>query len=95
VLGKTNSDFFSLSQDSVAVEREAGCQPYVDPELFHISQDSPIFLVQPPSLGGPHGQTESGGRVLAVNAGARAPRGGVTRRPYLVLTDLQSPRDCQ
>ena len=44
--------------------------------------------------GGPHGQTESGGRVLAVNAGARAPRGGVTRQG-VVLTDLQSLCDCQ
>ena len=34
-----------------------------------------LFL--PTRQGGPHGQTESGGRVLAVNAGARAPRGGV------------------
>jgi hypothetical protein len=41
-----------------------------------------------------HGQTESGGRVLAVNAGARAPRGGVTRQGA-VLTDLQSLCDCQ
>jgi hypothetical protein len=42
----------------------------------------------------PNGQTESGGRVLAVNAEARAPRGGVTRQG-VVLTDLQSLRDCQ
>ena len=40
----------------------------------------------------PHGQTESGGRVLAVNAGTRAPRGGVTRQG-VVRTDLHSPRD--
>ena len=32
--------------------------------------------------------------ILAVNAGARAPRGGVTRQG-VVLTDLQSLRDCQ
>ena len=31
---------------------------------------------------------------LAVNAGARAPRGGVTRQG-VVLTDLQSLGDCQ
>jgi hypothetical protein len=37
---------------------------------------------------GPHGQTESGGRVLAVNAGALVPRGGVTRQG-VVLTDLR------
>jgi hypothetical protein len=43
---------------------------------------------------GPHGQMESGGRVLAVNAGARAPRGGVTRHG-VVRTDLQSLCDCQ
>ena len=41
-----------------------------------------------------HGQTESGGRVLAVNAGARARRGGVTRQG-VVLTDLPSLGDCQ
>jgi hypothetical protein len=35
-----------------------------------------------------------GGRVLAVNAGARVPRGGVTRQG-VVLTDLQSLCDCQ
>ena len=50
------------------------------------------MFTHPP--GGPHGQTESGGRVLAVNAGAREPRGGVTRQG-IVLTDLQSLRDCQ
>jgi hypothetical protein len=44
--------------------------------------------------GGPHGQTESGGRVLAVNTGARAPRGGVTRQG-VVLIDLQPLCDCQ
>jgi len=44
-------------------------------------------------VGGPHGLTESGGRVLAVNAGNRAPRGGVTRQG-VVLTDLQSLLDC-
>jgi hypothetical protein len=33
-------------------------------------------------------------RVLAVNAGNRAPRGGVTRQG-VVLTDLQSLLDCQ
>ena len=33
-------------------------------------------------------------RVLAVNAGARAPRGGVTRQG-VVLTDLPSLCDCQ
>ena len=33
-------------------------------------------------------------RVLTVNAGARAPRGGVTRQG-VVLTDLQSLLDCQ
>ena len=48
----------------------------------------------PTRQGGPHGQTESGGRVLAVKAEARAPRGGVTRQG-VVLTDLQSLRDCQ
>ncbi len=53
---------------------------------------SPLVFTHPP--GGPHAQTESGGRVLAVNAGARAPRGGVTRKG-VVLTDLQSPCDCQ
>jgi hypothetical protein len=31
--------------------------------------------VHPPAKAGPHGQTEIGGRVLTVNAGARAPRG--------------------
>jgi hypothetical protein len=41
-----------------------------------------------------HGQTESGGRVLAVNTGARAPRGGVARQS-VVLTDLQSLCECQ
>ena len=51
-------------------------------------------LLLPTRQGGPHGQTESGGRVLAVNAGARAPRGGVTRQD-VVLTDLQSLCDCQ
>jgi hypothetical protein len=35
-----------------------------------------------------------GGRVLAVNAGARAPGGGVTRQG-VVLSDLQSFRDGQ
>jgi hypothetical protein len=40
------------------------------------------------------GQMESGGSVLAVNVEARAPRGGVTRQG-VVLTDLQSLRDCQ
>jgi len=50
--------------------------------------------VYPPASGEPHGQTESGGKVLAVNAGARAPRGGVTRQG-VQLTDLQSLRDCQ
>jgi hypothetical protein len=55
---------------------------------------SPLLCL-PTRQGGPHGQTESGGRVLAVvNAGARAPRGGVTRQD-VVLTDLQSLRDCQ
>ena len=44
--------------------------------------------------GVPHGQTESRGRVLAVIAGARAPRGGVTRQG-VVLTDLMSLLDCQ
>ena len=44
--------------------------------------------VYPPARrAGPHGQTESGYRVLAVNAGARAARGGVTRQG-VVLTDL-------
>jgi hypothetical protein len=37
---------------------------------------------------------QSGGRLLAVNAGARAPRGGVTRQG-VVLTDLRSLCDCQ
>ena len=37
---------------------------------------------------------ESGGIILAVNAGARAPRGGVTRQG-VVLTDLPSHLDCQ
>jgi hypothetical protein len=36
----------------------------------------------------PHGQTESGGRVLAVNTGARAPRGGVTRQGVVLTTAL-------
>ena len=49
---------------------------------------SPLVLTRP------HGPTESGGRVLAVNDGARAPRGGVARQG-VVLTDLQSLRDCQ
>jgi hypothetical protein len=44
-------------------------------------------LCLPTRQGGPHGQTESWGRVLAVNAGARAPRGGVTLQG-VVLTDL-------
>jgi hypothetical protein len=44
--------------------------------------------------GVPQGQWESGGIVLAVHAGARAPRGGVTRQG-VVLTDLQSLLDCQ
>jgi hypothetical protein len=43
--------------------------------------------------GGPHGQTESGGIVLAVICWS-APRGGVTRQG-VVLTDLQSLLDCQ
>ena len=51
-------------------------------------------LLLPTRQGGPHGQTESGGRVLAVNAGARAPRGGVTRQG-VVRTDLQSLLDFQ
>jgi hypothetical protein len=50
----------------------------------------------------PRGDTTSGrlglrqGEInfLAVDSGARAPRGGVTR-PGVVLTDLQSLRDCQ
>jgi hypothetical protein len=41
----------------------------------------------PTRQGGPRGQTKSGSRVLAVNAGARAPRGGVTRQG-VVLIDL-------
>ena len=52
----------------------------------------PLVFTHPP--GGPHGQTESGCRALAVNAGARAPRGGVPRQG-VVLTDLQSLSDCQ
>ena len=52
------------------------------------------LLCLPTRQGGPNGQTESGGRVLAVNAGARAPSGGVTRQGA-VLTDLQSLCDCQ
>jgi hypothetical protein len=45
--------------------------------------------------GVPHGQTENGGIVLAVICWARgSPRGGVTRQG-VVLTDLQSPLDCQ
>jgi hypothetical protein len=36
-----------------------------------------------------HNTYHHGGRVLAVNAGARAPRGGVTRQG-VVLTDLFS-----
>ncbi len=78
---------------------------------------SPLVFVYPPAMppcvclptrhGGPHGQTESGGRILAVNAGAesggrilavnagaRAPRGRVTRKG-VVLADLQSLLDCQ
>ncbi len=51
-------------------------------------------LCLPTRPGGPHGQTESGGRVLAVNTGARAPRGGVNRQG-VVLTDLQSLCHCQ
>ena len=47
------------------------------------------FYLLPTRQGGPHGQTESGGRVPSVNAGACAPRGGVTRQDD-VLTDLQS-----
>jgi hypothetical protein len=47
----------------------------------------------PTRLGGPHGQTESGGRVLAVNAGARAP--SRVARQGVVPTDLQSLLDCQ
>ncbi len=35
-----------------------------------------------------------GDRVLAVNAGARAPSGGVAQQG-VVLTDLQSLLDCQ
>jgi hypothetical protein len=38
----------------------------------------------------PHGQTESGGVVLAVICWARARRGGVSRQG-VVLTDLQPP----
>jgi hypothetical protein len=37
-------------------------------------------FTHPPRRAGPHGQTESGGRILAVNAGARAPRGHPTGR---------------
>ena len=48
----------------------------------------------PTRQGEPHGQTESGGRVLAVKAGARAPRGGVTWQG-VVIPDLQSLLDCQ
>jgi len=44
--------------------------------------------------GVPHGQTESGGIVLAVMCGARAPRGGVNRKG-VVFTDLQSLLDRQ
>jgi hypothetical protein len=51
-------------------------------------------LCLPTRQGGSHGQTESGGRVLAVNAGACAPRGGVTRQG-VVLTDVKSFLDCQ
>jgi hypothetical protein len=51
-------------------------------------------LCSPTRQGGPHGQLESGGRVLAVKAGARAPIGGVTRQG-VVLTDLHSLLDCQ
>jgi hypothetical protein len=57
------------------------------------------FLMIPLSLplvccrqGVPQGQTEGGGIVLAY-AGARAPRGAVTRQG-VVHTDLQSPLDC-
>jgi hypothetical protein len=60
--------------------------------------DGPMAVLAPLRLltrqGGPRGQTESGGIVLSVNAGARAPRGGVTRQG-VVLTDFQSLRDCQ
>jgi hypothetical protein len=54
------------------------------------------WRTEPPCVrkGAPHDQTESGGIVLAVNARARAPRGGVTRQG-VVLTDLQSLLDCQ
>jgi hypothetical protein len=54
------------------------------------------IMSEPPCArqGVPHGQTESGGRVLAINAGAHAPRGGVTRQG-VVLTDLPSLPDCQ
>jgi len=57
-------------------------------------------MSEPPCAcqGVPHGQTESGGIVLAAvlpsYAGARAPRGGVTRQG-VVLADLQSLLDCQ
>jgi hypothetical protein len=40
------------------------------------------------------GLSQGGITVLAVNAGARAPRGGVTRQG-VVLTDLQSLLDCR
>jgi hypothetical protein len=51
-------------------------------------------MCRPTRPGGSHGQLESGDRVLAVNAGARVPRGGVTRQG-VVLTDFQSFLDCQ
>jgi hypothetical protein len=61
---------------------------------YHLSRHLIGILPLPTRPGGPHGQTESGGRAIAVNAGARAPRGGVTRQG-VVLTDLKSLRDCQ
>jgi hypothetical protein len=54
------------------------------------------WMSEPPCArqGVPHGQTESGGIVLAVICWAHAPRGGVTRQD-VVLADLQSLFYCQ